>query len=265
MFGNPVPGRIQAQAEAWDRTSFRVTSSFAEHVSSGRGGGIDLGNGRCGAPVLAMADGTVSAAFRDAGNGALIVRISHPQLGLETGYAHLQSMAVGAGVAVRRGQQIGLVGMTGADACHLHGGCKRNGVEIDWWPLLDQNIAGGTDLAWIDGITKQPVHAAIPAGVPIHEDPAQPALFTTGGASGADCFGTLAGPAVNGDTRWLAYVLGAGGIRTVAWARCSSVTPIVTGADPAAVAAAARKAAHDAAADVASHTLAQYADTKYPG
>ena len=37
-----------------------MTSTFAQHVASGRGPGIDIGNQRCGAPVLAMADGTVT-------------------------------------------------------------------------------------------------------------------------------------------------------------------------------------------------------------
>lgn len=40
MFGNPVDrdGRIQAESEDWKgKPTFRVTSTFAEHVASGRG------------------------------------------------------------------------------------------------------------------------------------------------------------------------------------------------------------------------------------
>ena len=40
---------------------------------------------------------------------------------------------------VVRGQRIGTLGKTGAKAFHLHLGMKHNGIEIDGWPLLDQN------------------------------------------------------------------------------------------------------------------------------
>jgi murein DD-endopeptidase MepM/ murein hydrolase activator NlpD len=46
---------------------------------------------------------------------------------------------VTVGQAVKRGQMIGVVGMSGADAPHLHWGVTLNGKEIDGWPLLDQN------------------------------------------------------------------------------------------------------------------------------
>jgi murein DD-endopeptidase MepM/ murein hydrolase activator NlpD len=152
MFANPLPGRIQAKEEAWRGTpTFRVTSTFADHVASGRGHGVDIGNGRCGDQVFAMEAGVVSANFRDPGNGAVIVRVRHAGAlaAYESGYAHLSTTLVGVGAAVRRGQAIGTVGMTGATACHLHLGMKKNGVEVDSWPLLDQNIAqtgGGVDV-----------------------------------------------------------------------------------------------------------------------
>lgn len=138
MFGNPVPGTIQAKQEPWKGTPvFRVTSTFADHVASGRGTGIDFGNGRCGDPVLACADGVVKQVFKDPGNGAIIVRIDHGN-GYVTGYAHLQGIETTVGTRVARGIAIGHVGMTGATACHLHWGVNKNGVEIDGWPLLDQ-------------------------------------------------------------------------------------------------------------------------------
>ena len=154
IFTNPVNGFIHDGA--WVRPSlsheFKVTSTFAQHVASGRGGGIDIGNGYCGDPVFAMAGGVVSYAGLIAAvdangkplpNPAKLVRIRHPQFpGYETGYLHLATIGVSLGQIVAPGQQIGTVGMTGASACHLHGGCKLNGVEIDWWPLLDQNKGG---------------------------------------------------------------------------------------------------------------------------
>ena len=138
--GNPLPGRNQAKDETWQGTPiFRVTSTFAEHVASGRGPGIDFGNGRAGDPVMACEAGVVQT-FQDP-NGALVVRVRHSP-SLFTGYAHLSVFTVVTGETVYRGQQVGTVGSTGADAAHLHWGVNQNGVEIDGWPLLDQNILG---------------------------------------------------------------------------------------------------------------------------
>lgn len=142
MFGNPVKGRIRPPGSPVIVGNFRVTSTFAEHVASGRGEGTDIGNGRCGAPILAIADGKVTMAGLL--GDAKVVRIAHPQFpGHESGYAHLASIArtIRVGTFVKRGTRIGTLGKTGADACHLHLGLKRGGVEIECWPLLDQNLA----------------------------------------------------------------------------------------------------------------------------
>jgi murein DD-endopeptidase MepM/ murein hydrolase activator NlpD len=145
MFGSPVSGRIRPPGSPVRIGRFRVTSTFDEHVASGRGEGVDIGNGRCGAPIFAIADGEVT--FADKLGNALVVRIAHPQFpGHESGYAHLASIARGIKfrAPVSRGQRIGRLGMTGADACHLHLGLKLNGVEIDSWPLIEQNLQAGT-------------------------------------------------------------------------------------------------------------------------
>ena len=136
VFANPVVGYI-APKGPHDGT-FHVTSTFAEHVASGRGPGVDMGNGACGAPIFAVASGTVSLAGLL--GGAKVVRIAHAG-GYESGYAHLASIKVVKGQSVKYGQQIGTLGTTGATACHLHLGMKLNGVEIDSWPLLIQNIS----------------------------------------------------------------------------------------------------------------------------
>lgn len=141
MFGNPIAGFISPAGTPFKIDRFRVTSSFADHVASHRGEGVDIGNGRCGAPVLAMADGKVAFAGPD--GKALVVRIDHPQFpGHQTGYAHLAQIDTVLHKEVRRGDRIGLLGRTGADACHLHIGLKLRGKEIDSWPLLDQNAVG---------------------------------------------------------------------------------------------------------------------------
>lgn len=149
MLGNPVQGYIYPMGAAHPAGTFVVTATFgqvdADHPTPHQG--IDIGDGKCGSPIIAVEDGTVSSAFLDPGTGAWIARYRltrYPYL--EAALAHMPSLEVAAGQVVTRGQVIGHIGTSGALACHLHGGMKRlvNGVwnEIDWWDLLDQNGAG---------------------------------------------------------------------------------------------------------------------------
>jgi murein DD-endopeptidase MepM/ murein hydrolase activator NlpD len=138
-FGNPVDGLINPFGTPAGG-GFRVTARFgqidADHSTPHQG--VDIGNGACFAPILAMADGRVTMA-RKLGN-ANVVRIAHPQFpGYESGYAHLDAIEVELNSPVERGDRIGTLGKTGATACHLHMGMKLDGVEIDGWPLLEQN------------------------------------------------------------------------------------------------------------------------------
>lgn len=123
---NPVPGPIVAKGHQPPPGGFAVTSTLADHVASGRASGTDFGNLHCGAPVFAMEAGLVYQRYVQdtpglVGDGALIIRIRHAD-GSNTGYAHLESFAPGieVGSMVTRGQRIGTVGKSGADACHLH-------------------------------------------------------------------------------------------------------------------------------------------------
>jgi murein DD-endopeptidase MepM/ murein hydrolase activator NlpD len=139
-FGNPVKGPIRPPGAPFIRGNFRGTARFgqldARHPTPHQG--VDIGNGRCGEPILSLADGSVSLAGPL--GPALVVRITHPQFGtFESGYAHLATIEVKLRQKVVRGQRIGTLGRTGATACHLHLGMKHNGIEIDGWPLLDQN------------------------------------------------------------------------------------------------------------------------------
>ena len=75
------------------------------------------------------------------GHGARIVRIRHTN-GSNTGYAHLASFAPGikVGVSVSRGQQVGTLGKSGADACHLHTHYQdAGGTHRECFDLLNQN------------------------------------------------------------------------------------------------------------------------------
>ena len=82
-----------------------------------RHAGVDFG-GRLGAPVLASADGVVSRIIDwppGCGHGVVI---EHPGFRRWTAYCHMQSLTVGQGQRVNRGEQIGQVGMSG-NAVHI--------------------------------------------------------------------------------------------------------------------------------------------------
>jgi murein DD-endopeptidase MepM/ murein hydrolase activator NlpD len=114
----------------------RVTSSYGmrRHPILGFSRmhqGVDFA-AREGAPVLAAADGVVTAAGPDGGYGNLI-RIRHAGL-WGTGYAHLSGFAPGiaTGAKVLRGEVIGFVGHTGlATGPHLHFEVSLGGVKVD--------------------------------------------------------------------------------------------------------------------------------------
>lgn len=81
--------------------------------------GLDI-IAQSGEPVLATADGTVTAASRSSRGQGNIVEISHDG-GYLTRYEHLSQISVSKGQKIRRGQKIGAVGMSGqAFAPHLH-------------------------------------------------------------------------------------------------------------------------------------------------
>jgi murein DD-endopeptidase MepM/ murein hydrolase activator NlpD len=89
-----------------------------------------------GAPVVAVAAGTVVSAGRSGGSGNM-VRIRHPS-GFESYYLHLSAFGKGirAGVHVDQGQLIGRVGSTGtATGPHLDYRLKKNGVFVN--PLVE--------------------------------------------------------------------------------------------------------------------------------
>jgi lysostaphin len=82
---------------------------------------VDIAN-NCGTPVVASADGLVIDAASSGYNGGYgnYILIEHPN-GVETRYAHLQSLSVSRGDYVKQSQHIGLMGQTGdATGCHVH-------------------------------------------------------------------------------------------------------------------------------------------------
>lgn len=90
-----------------------------------------------GAPILAMAAGTISRVEHNAGSGnyGIHVRIEH-QVGaqrFETIYAHFQKAEVAVGQRVEAGQRIGLADNTGnSTGPHLHITLKKRGDGSPW-------------------------------------------------------------------------------------------------------------------------------------
>lgn len=112
----------------------RQTSGFGprRHPLTGRTrmhNGLDWAGPR-GTPIHATADGVVKTAGRQGGYGNLVV-IRH-DFGIETYYAHLNSINVRVGQRVSRGDRIGGMGTTGASTgVHLHYEVRVSGRPVN--------------------------------------------------------------------------------------------------------------------------------------
>lgn len=88
----------------------------------------------CGTPVYAAADGTVVEANYNGVSGNHVY-VSHGMVNgvqLTTAYMHFTTLMVSVGQKVKRGQQLGLSGMTGrVTGCHLHFETRENGVAVN--------------------------------------------------------------------------------------------------------------------------------------
>jgi len=83
-----------------------------------------------GAPVVAVADGTVVSAGWSGGSGRM-VHLRHPN-GFESQYLHLSAITVRRGARVQQGDLIGRVGSTGlATGPHLDYRLKKNGAYVN--------------------------------------------------------------------------------------------------------------------------------------
>lgn len=151
MFGNPVTQKIiRPFGTPRILGDFHVTAVFGaiDSMHPTAHEGVDIGDGKCGTDLLAMTSGLVTMAGGTFGT----VRIASDDFpGYEPAIAHCAKIRVKVGDRVARGQVIASVGNTGVTQCHAHLGCKHNGVEVDIWPLLDQNqeedMLKGTNIA----------------------------------------------------------------------------------------------------------------------
>jgi murein DD-endopeptidase MepM/ murein hydrolase activator NlpD len=281
VIGNPVQGRIYPKGTAVSPGQFVVTAGFgdidASHPTPHQG--IDIGDGKCGSPILAVEDGVVTAAFMDPA-GPLIVRYRLTKYpAYEAALAHMPSLEVAVGQAVKRGQVIGHIGASGATACHLHGGMKLNGVEIDWWPLLAQNQEDGMDASFSPkGNRTVTVNAGArhrlapdasdPTNIAIGSDPGGP----LGGALHLPLMGTVVGvpPSSDpGNSIWYAYWRPeTKKVYYIHTSACGPETPweATTGHSDQELIDTARKAGHNAAVDVAAvgKTALDTVAAKYP-
>jgi murein DD-endopeptidase MepM/ murein hydrolase activator NlpD len=128
-----------------------LSSAFGKRLDPflGKGAfhsGIDL-TADYGAPVVATADGTVSASGWYAGFGKRVV-LEHGHNGLTTVYGHLSDFFVRPGQVVRQGEVIGRIGRTGrATGSHLHYEVRYRGTSLNPYKFLQpqrRQIAGFT-------------------------------------------------------------------------------------------------------------------------
>jgi len=158
MFANPVSGRIVWKKSPRAPGQFMVTRSCQDHRNAGQGCALDLWNGgKPGSRTYAMRGGTVT--HRDDTQG--ILHITHGG-GWRSDLAHQRGIRVGIGQVVRTGQWLGYVSdahdpsVTNFDAIHLHVAAARliagHWVEVDLWPLLNQNIREADVIHTVDRV-----------------------------------------------------------------------------------------------------------------
>jgi murein DD-endopeptidase MepM/ murein hydrolase activator NlpD len=111
-----------------------ITSYFGQRMSPWAGRlkmheGLDVG-APYGTPVYSPADGIVTFSGEKAGFGKF-VQVDHGY-GIETIYAHNQSLGVRSGEKVKRGSLLAAVGNTGhSTGPHLHYEVRVNGIAVD--------------------------------------------------------------------------------------------------------------------------------------
>ncbi|MBQ9476211.1 MAG: M23 family metallopeptidase [Bacteroidales bacterium] len=131
----PDPGRVQLSSPFGYRTD-PVYGGTRFHS------GQDFStSGIIGIPVYATGDGVVtSAKYQFTGYGNELI-INHG-FGYETRYAHLNTIEVGVGTQVHRGDLIGTVGKSGkATGPHLHYEVLLRGAAINPYNYMDMSIS----------------------------------------------------------------------------------------------------------------------------
>ena len=231
LFGNPVRGRIGRPNHPDPESGFVVTRAFNDGTfpQFGPHDGLDVDNGGPpGDPIVAMAIGTVVAAFTD-DHGARIIRLQHAR-SFSTGYAHLEDVFVVLGQKMTRGQQIGTLGSTGfVTGPHLHFDISRSGKRLDPWPLLEQNHPRKED--WMPlPLRERYERWTIPKGT---------SFFTEGPGVGpekrftVDVKAQTVAESADGKWRLLRFQNSSSSPRELLYVRRSTLVPKVQGGEPA--------------------------------
>jgi len=122
----------------------RITGSFGERVDPFRGegafhSGVDISTSY-GRAVLAPADGVVTFADIMGGYGRVVI-VQHAH-GISTRYGHLAGFAVTPGQAIRRGDMLGYVGLSGrSTGPHLHYEVRINDIPVNPYKYLRSTFA----------------------------------------------------------------------------------------------------------------------------
>jgi murein DD-endopeptidase MepM/ murein hydrolase activator NlpD len=126
-----MPAAVMLMSSGFGYRSDPFTGAGAMHA------GLDF-KGPIGTPILAAAEGKVTAAGHQGGYGNCI-EITHAN-GLVTRYAHLSGFNVSLGQRVARGVQIARMGSTGrSTGSHLHFEVRLNGQAINPRKFLEAN------------------------------------------------------------------------------------------------------------------------------
>lgn len=126
----PVPGHNRITS-GYGYRSFWLGNTYYSDFHTG----IDIsGNHRIGAPIVAAADGYVTAAVYGSTGYGIRVYVDHGG-GFVTRYAHCSALYVGQGDYVTAGQTIAALGSTGfSTGPHLHYEIRQNGQHTN--PLI---------------------------------------------------------------------------------------------------------------------------------
>ncbi|GGA79244.1 peptidase M23 [Neiella marina] len=137
---NGLPIKYRRISSKFGTRQHPISNKRHSHV------GIDLRADK-GVPVFATADGYVQLARSnyDRGYGNM-VKLSH-QMGFDTRYAHLDSVAVQYGQFVRKGELVGYCGNSGdSTASHLHYEVRFLGKALDPKPFMTWQLDNYEDI-----------------------------------------------------------------------------------------------------------------------
>jgi murein DD-endopeptidase MepM/ murein hydrolase activator NlpD len=110
---------------------FGAHEQFRQELNIGTHTGIDIANG-FGIPIYAFLEGNVIQVDPSGGGSCgIFVRLQHID-GVSSLYCHMEHADVSVGEVIKQGQQIGLMGSTGASTGpHLHFQISVNGVPVN--------------------------------------------------------------------------------------------------------------------------------------